>query len=99
MATTELQKSENNCKNIAKVTESVIIKAFMNKPVRLKYYKYDRKSVTVICRDGKTQVNFAIDVVYQDDPEVYKNLRKAFESDDSIRLKEEWQKAKPIMST
>jgi hypothetical protein len=78
---------------------SVVIKGFMNEPTRLKFCNSDGNSVTVLCRDGETQMNFAIDVVYQYDAEAYRKLREAFESDDSIRLEEEWQKAKPIMST
>lgn len=99
MSTTKLQKKGEICINNANDTESVVIKGFMGKPTRLKFYNNDGKSVTVLCRDGETQVNFAINMVYQYDTETYKKLREAFESDNSIRLEQEWQKAKPIIST
>ena len=99
MATTKLQNNGNNCTFFASNAESLIVKGFMSEPTRLKFYNSDGNSVTALCRDGETQVNFAIDAVYQYDTETYKKLREAFESDDGIRLEKEWQKAKPIMST
>jgi len=99
MSTTKLQKNEEICIIFANDTESIVIKGFMNEPTRLKYFNSDGKSVTVLCRDGETQMSFAIDVVYQYEPELYKKLREAFKSYDSIRLEKAWQKAKPIVST
>ncbi len=99
MSITKLQKSENNCTYIANGTESVVIKGFMNEPTKPNFYKCDGKSVTVLCRDGETQMCFAIDVVYQYDMESFKRLHEAFNSNDTEALEQEWQKAKPITVT
>lgn len=99
MSREKFQNSENNCINIARGMESVVIKGFMNEPTRLKYVKCDRNAVTVLCNDEETHMNFAIDVVYQYDAEGFKKLREAFETEDDKMLEKEWQKAKPIIST
>lgn len=96
MSITKLPKDANFCKNIATNAESVVIKGFMNEPTRLKYVNCTGKSVVVLCRDGETQMNFANDVVYQYDANGFKKLCEAYESEDSARLEQEWQKAKPI---
>ena len=96
MSREKFQRSENNCINIASRTESVVIKGFMGEPTRLKFYNSAGKSVIVLCRDGETHMNFAIDVAYQYDAEGFKRLHEAFENEDDESLEQEWQKAKPI---
>lgn len=99
MSTTKLQENANNCKFFSIDSESVIVKGFTSKPTMLDFCNYDDKCITVLCRDGETQMNFAIDVVCQYEPESYKMLRSAFENEDKEGLGKEWQKAKPTKST
>lgn len=73
----------------------VVIKGFMGRPTRLKYVNNSGKSVCVLCRDGKTLMSFAIDVVYQYDSEGFIRLCEAFENKDIELLEKEWQRAIP----
>ncbi|MGA2678327.1 MAG: hypothetical protein ABSF37_03380 [Sedimentisphaerales bacterium] len=93
--------TEKSCilQNNAKSLQRVIIKGFMDEPTALQFVNNCGKSVTVLCRDGETQTNFACDVVYQYDEELYQKLKNAFDSNDKEQLMREWQCAKPIIIT
>lgn len=88
------------CKKIAKnikFLQSVVIKGFTDEPTKLYFVKTGERATTVLCRDGKTQMDFANDVVYQYDAESFLKLREAFENKDVMGLEKEWQRAKPIV--
>jgi len=90
-------QNQEFCKNNANCLQSVIIKGFMGEPTVLQFVKNCGKSTTVLCRDRETQMNYANDVVYQYDEEVYLKLKSAFDSGDTKRLAREWQCAKLIV--
>ena len=79
--------------------QRVVVKGFRNEPKILDFVKYSGKSTTVLGRDRKCQMNFANDVVYRYDEELYKKLKKAYDDGDIECLKREWQCAKPIIVT
>lgn len=93
------RKSRKFFLNYAEQPQHVVIKGFMEKPTALKFIKNSGKCVTMLCRDEKTQMNFANDIVYQYDAENYKQLCEAYENEDKERLEQEWKKAKPIALT
>ena len=76
----------------------VIIKGFMDEPARLDFVNKGNKVTTVLCRDGITEMNFANDMVYEDDGNLFKILKDAYELGDTERLTREWQRAKPVIS-
>jgi hypothetical protein len=88
--------SIGNFNNNSTILQVVIIKGFMNRPTKLNFVKRDRKTVVVRCRDDKKEMNFANDMVYQYDAEVYQRLQEAFNSNDMGLLEREWQRAMPI---
>jgi hypothetical protein len=77
----------------------LIIKVFRDEPYRLNTVENDNLFVTVVGNGWKTTMKLKIEYVYNYDKEIYQNLRKAFDSGDNERLKQEWQKAKPLVST
>lgn len=91
--------SEKIFSSLIRKSQYVVIKGFKDKPTKLKFINSDGKIITILCRDEKTQMNFANDVVCQYEAEGFKKLCEAFENADSIRLEQEWQKAKPIISS
>ena len=93
------KKSRKSCRNNARKPQYVVIKGLMSTPTMLIFVNKGRKSVTVLCRDGETQMDFANDVVFQYNPESFGGLCEAFRSGDNTRLEKEWRKAKPIIST
>ena len=93
MSTTFVSDIQNSCTPNASAPQTLVVKAFADEPVQLKYFKCKGNSVTVLCRDGKTEMDFAADVVYTYEPDQYKELRAAFESGDAAALSRAWGKA------
>ena len=98
MSTIILRKMKKALK-IAKKSQLVIIKGLRGEPEALNYERIDNLFVTVVGKSGKTQMRLKIRYVYQYDEETYQKLRKAFDSNDTEALEQEWQKAKPIALT
>jgi hypothetical protein len=87
-----------NFRNNERFLQSVVIKGFMDEPAKLYSVKNNKKVTTVLCRDGKSEMNFKNDMVFQYNEELYQKLREAFESNDTEGLAREWLRAKPVMS-
>jgi len=66
--------------------QHVVIKGFRGEQRMLDFVKLSGKSTTVLGRDGKSQMNFANDVVYQYDKELYLRLKKAYDDGDTESL-------------
>jgi hypothetical protein len=77
----------------------VVIKGFMNEPIMLKFFRYSRKFIEVLCCDGKTRTNYAYNDAFCYDKIGFEKLWEAYESGNKKRLEQEWAKAKPIIPT
>jgi ABC-type transport system substrate-binding protein len=74
----------------------LIIKGFMSQPSKLDAVKCEKNFVTVLGRDGKTQMRLKAQYAYYYDEEIYQKLRNAYKSNDKETLEKLWQQAKPI---
>jgi hypothetical protein len=79
------------------ILQPVIIKGFRGEPEVLNSIGIDNFFVTVVGKGGKTQMKLKVKYAYRYDEDTYKRLRKAFDSNDSEVLEQEWQKAKNIV--
>jgi len=82
-------------KNV-KILQPVIIKGFRGEPEVLNSVGIDNSFVSVVGKSGETQMKLKVKYAYCFDGDTYQRLRKAFDSNDSEALEQEWQKAKVL---
>ena len=95
MQTLSVKKPEFSQKK-TNIMQILMIKGFKGEPTRLKCLNIDNLFATVVGNSGNSQMRVKVKYVYQYNEEAYQKLRKAFDSNDSEALEQEWQKAEPI---